>query len=108
MRREQRERSTEYWREVISEHSLEAGCKREFFKRHGISARQFYYWRSRLKEGGKPIGSEPKFSEYQLSLPISVPEYELKLKSGRALIIRGSFEEHSLKGLVSILESLSC
>lgn len=89
-----------------------------FCKRRGLNESSLRHWVKELRRrervwrrtaGGKPgrkPGSTMKFVTARLVGVGSTAPYELTLKGGRTLRIRGDFEEPALRRLVAALEAV--
>jgi len=90
------------WKGLVYEFSRSGETLVAFSARHGFSKGALEYWRRKLHDTGKQ--SKQQFREYRLE-PVGEPsgELELRLPSGRSLIIRGRMDESAVRRLLSVV-----
>jgi transposase-like protein len=111
-------KSSERWRVIVQACRSSGTSVRSFCLRHGISQSKFYYWAKRLglNRVARPRQRTPaRFALIQavqqqpspLSLFPSDAGLELRLVSGRAVLVRPGFDRQTLMELVAALETLA-
>jgi hypothetical protein len=111
-------KSPEQWRVIIEARRASGLSVRTFCTRHGIIHSKFYYWAKRLglNQGWGPKPHPPaRFAlikaVQQPPSPVSLPPgdagLELRLASGRAVLVRPGFDRQTLVELVAAMEALA-
>jgi hypothetical protein len=96
------------WRALVSEQDESGLSVAAFCNQRGLRAWQFYEWKKRVKEP-----ETASFVEVQVAAPVeperSVGErsqaIEVRLRTGRSLIVTPGFSVGHLRALLTVLES---
>jgi transposase-like protein len=96
------------WRDVISEKQQSGKSVAVFCRERDLRVWQFYEWRKRLRES-----EEAQFVEVEvkpvakttLSDAVHGQAIEVRLNSGRSLVVEAGFDAHHLRALLRVLES---
>jgi len=96
------------WRGLVSEQAQSGQSAAKFCRERGLRVWQFYEWKKRLVEGevAKFVCVEVKPSE--LAVSSSVPcdkAIEIRLRTGRSLVVEPGFDASHLRALLAVLES---
>lgn len=79
-----------------------------FARRHGIGAHRVKYWAEQTSKSTRSKFVPVKLVDGRESMPMQVEQLELKLLSGRSLIVHGRFDERTLARWLVVLEQSSC
>jgi Transposase len=96
------------WRALVSEQAESGLSVAAFCNQRGLRAWQFYEWKKRVRksetarfvEVQAAAPAEPERSAGERSQPI-----EVRLRTGRSLIVRPGFNVDHLRALLTVLES---
>lgn len=98
-------RSSAEWLEVIGRFEESGQSGSEFCKSAGIVESTLYKWRKKLRPS-----DEPKLELIEAKIPQrlvvqdSNEPYEIRVKSGRAIIVSQSFDSTVLSELIRVVE----
>lgn len=84
------------WRALIQEQQRSGKTTAGFCREHGVSPPQFFWWKRRLGEG-----APAEFVEVKLA---SAPELEVRLRSGRGLVLRPGIDLAWVREVAAALE----
>ncbi|MGA9672653.1 MAG: transposase [Terracidiphilus sp.] len=96
------------WRELVSEQLSSGQTVAAFCRERGIRAAQFYDWKKRIREGEAAKFVEVKVkqpSEQPKAAPGHHPAIEVRLNSGRSLVVEPGFDSSHLRSLLAVLET---
>ncbi len=100
----------EKWRGLVLEQHSSGQTVAAFCRDRGIRAAQFYDWKKRLREGEAAKFVEVKVeqpSEQGKPAPGHHPAIEIRLNSGRSLLVEPGFDASHLRSLLAVLETES-
>ncbi len=107
MRRQQRSKKVwTKWRNVVFEQARSGQSIAAFCRERGVCAPQFFAWKKRLRQA-----EAAKFVE--VTQAAAAPEarrehseaIEVRLKSGRSLLVGPGFDAQHLRALLAVVES---
>lgn len=75
---------------------------KELCAQYGVSDQGFYWWRKKLSAGRALAAAS--FTEVELGL---VNEYEVRLKNGRSVVVRGAVSVEQLRTVLTCAEEVS-
>ena len=94
------------WRKIVSEQARNGQSIATFCRERAVCAPQFFAWKKRLRqaEAGEFV---------ELKLAAAAPEaraahgeaIEVRLKSGRSLVVGPGFDADHLRALLAVIES---
>ena len=95
------------WQEVISEQQQSGKSAAEFCRERDLRVWQFYEWKKRLRdaEATQFVEIEVKPAVNTLLAAAVRPAIEVRLKSGRSLVVEPGFDAQHLRALLRVLES---
>jgi transposase-like protein len=96
------------WRGVVSEQSQSGQTVAAFCRDRGIRDSQFYDWKKRVREGEAARFVEVKVkepSEQRTPAPERYPAIEIRLSTGRSLLVESGFDASHLRALLAVLET---
>ena len=98
-------RSREEWIELIARFESSGQNGPEFCRSEGIAETTLYKWRMKLRRTPEvPLELvEAKFAQRPVAQDLQV-HYEIRVKSGRAIIISQSFNPNVLSELIRVIE----
>lgn len=97
------------WRGVVAEQQQSGHSVTAFCRERGLRTGQFFAWKKRLREA-----ETPKFVAVEVApvaeTKVPAPEIrsgviEVRLRSGRSLMVEPGFDAHHLRALVLTLEA---
>lgn len=107
-------RRADYWRELNRAWEASGQTQRAFCRQRHVHPGTFVWWRRELarREVGRSEGrpartSRPAFVEVTVG-PERRGGYDLVLANGRRIVIRGDFEDGSLRRLIAVAEGSGC
>ncbi|MFY9856297.1 MAG: transposase [Terracidiphilus sp.] len=98
----------EKWRGLVLEQHSSGQTVAAFCRDRGIRAAQFYDWKKRLREGEAAKFVEVKVeqpSKQGKAAPGHHPAIEVRLNSGRSLVVEPGFDSSHLRSLLAVLET---
>ena len=96
------------WRALVSEQSQGGQTVSGFCRDRGIRDSQFYDWKKRIREGEAAEFVEVKVkasSEQPAPAPERYPAIEIRLSTGRSLLVGPGFDASHLRALLAVLET---
>lgn len=94
------------WRGLISEQDQSGKSVAAFCRERGLHAGQFYGWRKRLRQAGAAQFVEVGARAVRQMVRQSVGDaIEVKLGSGRSLVVEPGFDAAHLRALLDVLEA---
>jgi len=96
------------WRALVSEQSQSGQTVAAFCRDRGIRDSQFYDWKKRVREseGTKFVKVKVKASsEQRTPAPERYPAIEIRLSTGRSLLVEPGFDASHLRALLAVLET---
>ena len=96
------------WRGLITEQSQNGQTVSAFCRDRGIRDSQFYDWKKRVREGEAARFVEVKVkepSEQRTPAPERYPAIEIRLSTGRSLLVESGFDASHLRALLAVLET---
>lgn len=99
------------WRSLIAEQKESGQSAAAFCRTRGLREALFYYWKKQLQEV-----AQPQFVEVQVAKPDSSQRHshaalgstiEVRLRTGRSLMVAPEFNAGHLRALLAVLESES-
>ena len=96
------------WRALVSEQSQSGQTVAAFCRDRGIRDSQFYDWKKRVREGEAAKFVEVKVkpsSEQRRPAPERYPAIEIRLSTGRSLLVEPGFDASHLRALLAVLET---
>ena len=106
------QRNTQWarWRDLLAEQKESGQSIAAFCRERGLGEWQFYEWKKRLRPAkAEPfvavevVASEPS-SVPTAPAPVASPPLEIRLRSGRSLLVGPDFEACHLQRLLRVLE----
>jgi transposase-like protein len=107
MRRHKAESWTK-WRGLVSEQGQSGQTVAAFCRDRGLRDSLFYDWKKRLREGEAAKFVEVKVkesSEQRTPAPERYPAIEIRLSTGRSLLVEPGFDASHLRALLTVLEA---
>ena len=96
------------WRGLVLEQFSSGQTVAAFCRERGIRAAQFYDWKKRIREGEASKFVEVRVkesSEQGKPAPGHYPAIEVRLNSGRSLVVEPGFDSSHLRSLLAVLET---
>ena len=96
------------WRALISEQSQSGQTVSAFCRDRGLRDSLFYDWKKRVREGEAARFVEVKVkepSEQRTPAPERYPAIEIRLSTGRSLLVESGFDASHLRALLAVLET---
>jgi len=96
------------WRGLVSEQSQSGQTVAAFCRDRGIRDSQFYDWKKRIRGGEAAEFVEVKLkepSEQRKPAPERYPAIEIRLSTGRSLLVEPGFDASHLRALLAVLET---
>ncbi len=96
------------WRGLVSEQSQSGQTVKAFCHDRGLRDSLFYDWKKRIREGEAAKFVEVKLkdpSEQRKSSPERYPAIEIRLSTGRSLLVGPGFDAGHLRALLAVLEA---
>lgn len=95
------------WQEVISEQQQSGKSATEFCRERDLRVWQFYEWKKRQRDAEAAPFVEIEVKPATNSMPATAirPAIEVRLKSGRRLVVEPGFDAQHLRSLLRVLES---
>ena len=106
--REQKSELWTKWRSLVSEQSQSGQTVRAFCHDRGLRDSLFYDWKKRIREGEAAKFVEVKMkapSEQRKPSPERYPAIEIRLSTGRSLLVGPGFDASHLRALLAVLET---
>jgi ATP-dependent helicase YprA (DUF1998 family) len=107
---ERREQALAKWRVLVAEQEQSGQSVAAFCQNRELAQSQLTYWKRRLREPAKA-----PFVEVQLAQPGVEPRVqarasgstsiEVRLRSGRSLMVAANFDARHLRALLAVVES---
>jgi hypothetical protein len=103
---QQQEEERERWRGLLTEQKESGQSIAGFCRERALPVWQFYEWKKRLRpaEGESFVAVEVVASEAPTRLPVPSAPLEIRLRSGRSLLVGPDFETSHLRRLLQVLE----
>jgi hypothetical protein len=96
------------WAEIVRGHVASGLSVAAYCRRAGVPPSSFYAWRRKL---GAPAASrrpaDPGFAEVRVfapAAPVATDALEVRLASGRGIVVRPGFDRATLLALIDALE----
>lgn len=103
------ERREDYWLEQIAACELSGLSIARYCREQGISAAQYYWWKSELKRRAArrpvPLFAEVRPARVEAVVPSAI---EVSLSGERVVRVHPGFDAATLAGVVRLLEGLGC
>jgi len=95
------------WRGLVSEQSQSGQTVSAFCRDRGLRDSLFYDWKKRIREVEAAQFVEVKVkdsSEQKKPVPKHYPAIEVRLSTGRSLLVEPGFDASHLRALLAVLE----
>jgi hypothetical protein len=95
------------WQEVVSEQQQSGKSAATFCRERDLRVWQFYEWKKRLRDAEAAPFVEIEVKPVVNTMPAAAvrPAIEVRLKSGRSLVVEPGFDAQHLRSLLRVLES---
>src|SRR5215469_7044016 len=109
MNQQHREEVRARWRNLVSEQEESGQGVAAFCLGRGLTPRQFYYWKKRLRRT-----TSGQFVELQVARPLPKQKHsgsmpaaaiEVRLSNGRSLMVAPEFDASHLRAVLAVVES---
>lgn len=107
--RQQRAEAWAKWRAVVGEQEQSGQSAAAFCRERGLRSGQFFAWKKRLRdrEAAKfvAVSVAPVAEARKPALGVPSGAIEVRLASGRSLVVEPGFDAHHLRALLLVLEA---